>query len=151
LLRYFTDFICSYFTQIILPAIKLLAPLSGANLICIPYFHLSHSWVHEWWYHSWNRPVHGWYCPSMDGAIPRMGQNSTVSITGHRNRHHNSLLVYITRQTTRYLSCSTHQIRLTKQIRPFGGTLQSVMVTHSRHCKYYAHLTSLNPLYLQIL
>jgi hypothetical protein len=49
-LCYFTDFICNYFTLLILPAVKLLASLSGANLICIPYFHLSRSWVHEWWY-----------------------------------------------------------------------------------------------------
>jgi hypothetical protein len=78
---YFTDFIRNYCTQLIFPAIKLLAPLSGANLICIPYFRLSHSWVHEWWYHSWNRPVHGWYCLSIDGLIPRMGQNIANSFS----------------------------------------------------------------------
>ena len=59
---YFTDFICNYFTLLTLPVIKLLAlnsPHGDANLICITYFYLTHSWVHEWWYHVWNRPVHG--------------------------------------------------------------------------------------------
>jgi len=50
-LCYFTDFICDYFTQLTLPVIKLLAlnsPLGGMDLICITYFYLTHSWVHEW-------------------------------------------------------------------------------------------------------